>query len=60
MQAMSYGEALTYDRTDIPGLSVTLMGGYNATYSDNTGITTVGSPMIIQSGTFTVDNLLIQ
>ncbi|MFI5295451.1 MAG: M6 family metalloprotease domain-containing protein [Thermodesulfovibrionales bacterium] len=60
MQATSYGGALAFNRTDIHGLSVTLKGGYNATYSDNTGKTTVGSPLTIQSGTIIVDNIGIQ
>lgn len=59
MQAGPYAGALTFDRTDIPGLSVTLKGGYNATYSDSTGITTVGSPFTIQSGTIIVDHIII-
>ena len=60
MQATSYTGAHTFDRTDIPGLSLTLKGGYNSTYSDNTGQTTVGSPVTIQSGTVIVDNIVIQ
>ena|GEM_PF-3704985 len=59
-QVMAYGGPLTFNRTDIPGLSLTLKGGYNATYSDNTGMTTVGSPVTIESGTITLDNILIQ
>ncbi len=58
-QATSYG-SITFNRTDIPGLSLTLKGGYNPTYSDSTGQTTVGSPLTIQSGTIIVDNIVIQ
>ncbi len=59
-QAMTYGGPITFNRTDIPGLSLTLKGGYNATYSDNTGMTTVGGPVTIETGTITLDNVSIQ
>ncbi len=60
MQATPYAEALTFDRTDIPDLSITLKGGYNSTYSNNTGKTIVSSPLTVQSGTIIVDNIVIQ
>jgi hypothetical protein len=59
-QAISYGGALNFNRSDILGLSVTLEGGYNATYSDNTGKSILGSPLTIGSGTITLDNIVIQ
>ncbi|GEM_PF-4588375 len=60
VQAITYGGPITFNRTDIPGLSLTLKGGYNAAYSDNTGMTIVGGPVTIESGTITLDNVLIQ
>lgn len=60
MKAMTYAGALTFARTDIPGLSVTLKGGYNAPYSNNSGLTTVGFPFIVESGTITADKIIIQ
>ena len=60
MQATSSGESLTFDRADIPGLTVMLKGGYNATYSDNTGMTTFDSPLTIVSGKIILDNIVIQ
>lgn len=60
-QALSYGEILTFSRTDIPGLSITLKGGYNSSYSDNKGLTIVSSPLTIGKGTtITLDNIVIQ
>jgi hypothetical protein len=56
MQATFYDGAQTFD---IPGLAVTLKGGYNANYSDNAGQTVVGSPFTIESGSISVDNITI-
>lgn len=43
-----------------PGLSVTLKGGYNSTYSAITGHTIVGSPVVLREGTVTVDSITIK
>ncbi len=59
-QAITYGEMLNFNRNDIPGLSVTLKGGYNETYSDNTGQTVVGGPLTIENGTVIVDNIVVK
>jgi len=56
MQATTYDGAPTLD---IYGLSVTLKGGYNATYSNNSGQTVVGSPFTVNNGTIIVDNITI-
>jgi hypothetical protein len=56
MQATTYDGAQTFD---IYGLSVTLKGGYNATYSNNAGETVVGRPFTVKNGTIIVDNLTI-
>jgi hypothetical protein len=57
MQAASYGGPLTFDNE---GISATLKGGYNTTYSDSTGQTFVGSPFIVKSGTVIIDRIAIQ
>lgn len=57
MQATLYGGPLTFENT---GVSVTLKGGYNTTYSDNTGQTFVGSPFTFKQGTVIVDSIAIQ
>ena len=59
-RAVSCSEMLMFDRVDIPGLSVTLKGGYDETYSDNSGVSIVGSPLIIENGIITLDNVVIQ
>lgn len=56
MQAMTYDGAQTFDNF---GLSVTLKGGYNATYSNNAGQTVVGSPFTVENGTIIVENVTI-
>jgi hypothetical protein len=56
MQAMTYDGPQTLD---IYGLSVTLKGGYNATYSNNAGQTVVGSPCTVKNGTIIVENITI-
>jgi hypothetical protein len=57
MQATAYDGAQTFDNY---GLSVTLKGGYNATYSDNAGQTVVGSPFSVKNGTIIVENITIK
>lgn len=57
-QTITPAETLTFNRTDIP--EVTLKGGYNATYSNNTGQTVVSGPLTIESGTVVVDNIIIK
>ncbi len=49
-----------FNRTDIPGLTLTLKGGYNATYTDNTGMSIVAYPVTVGSGTVIFDNIEIQ
>ena len=56
MQATTYDGAQTFD---IYGLSVTLKGGYNATYSNNAGQTVVGSPITVKNGTIIGENITI-
>lgn len=56
MRAISHTGAPTFD---IFGLSVTLKGGYNATYSDNSGQSVVGSPFTVGGGAITVENITV-
>ena len=57
LQATSYGGALTID---IPGVSITLKGGYNETFTDITGQTVLGSPLTIKRGTVIVDHIALR
>ncbi|MBI5101158.1 MAG: zinc-dependent metalloprotease, partial [Nitrospirae bacterium] len=57
-KVMTYAETLDFNRADIP--TVTLRGGYNGTYSDNTGKSTINSPLTIRSGTITLDNFIVR
>jgi hypothetical protein len=57
MRTLSYDGSLDFNRT---GITASLKGGYNATYSDNTGQSTVGSPLTVWSGTIIMDNIVIK
>ncbi|NVN92200.1 MAG: hypothetical protein HXX11_16580, partial [Desulfuromonadales bacterium] len=57
MQVTTYDGAQIFDRN---GFSVTLKGGYNATYSNNAGQTVVGSPFTVMNGTLIVENITVK
>jgi hypothetical protein len=59
IEASTYNEALDLSRVDIPGLSLTLEGGYDAAYADNAGYTTIAAPLTIGKGVITVDNIVL-
>jgi hypothetical protein len=56
LQATSYAGAVTID---LPGSKITLKGGYNETYTDNTGRTVLGSPFTIKRGAVIADHIVI-
>jgi PKD repeat protein len=53
-------EIFTEDLNCNRNISVTLKGGYNATFTENSGFTTISGSLAISSGTVTVENLIIQ
>jgi hypothetical protein len=60
LQKLSYGGLHNFNRSDIPGLTVTLKGGYNASYSDNTGQSILGFPVTVNSGKIIFDHIIIK
>jgi PKD repeat protein len=53
-------EVFTEDLNCNRNISVTLKGGYDATFAGNTGFTTINGSLTITSGTVTVENIVIQ
>jgi uncharacterized repeat protein (TIGR01451 family) len=53
---ITFPEILTLDQ----GKTFTLKGGFNAAYTSNPGITTVGSPLTVTNGAVTAENLAVK
>jgi hypothetical protein len=56
LRAGTFTENLVFNRA----ISFTLKGGYDDTFTTNTGITVIAGTVTVQSGTVTIDNITVQ